>query len=220
MYVPYIESTGILDYIYTPPLVPMTLNDWPTLAEMILKTERVVMFLDYSANQTQYPWLLDEFSQMWETPFDPTNTSFPCHVDRPPNLADADAEDRLYLMNHNLNYELSILGASVLVPARTELSVTNNVTGVGSLGAATEGCVGDWNRPPKFLNVDYYNIGGYAGSVFEVAAKYNNVTYTRSCCGTATSAASRLALVGSSDSTVFWLVGLAIGYQILQSVWV
>lgn len=38
--------------------------------------------------------------------------------------------------------------------------------------------------------MDYYNIGN--GSVFEVAAKYNNVTYNRKCCGMETSAASSI----------------------------
>jgi hypothetical protein len=41
-----------------------------------------------------------------------------------------------------------------------------------------------WNAPPNFLLVDYYNYGDpKPGSVFEVAALYNNVTYTRACCG-------------------------------------
>ncbi len=39
----------------------------------------------------------------------------------------------------------------------------------------------DWGRPPNFLLVDYYNVDG--GSVFEVAARFNNVTYNRPCCG-------------------------------------
>ena len=40
----------------------------------------------------------------------------------------------------------------------------------------------DWGRAPNFLLVDYYNNG--SGSVFEVAARYNKVTYNRPCCGT------------------------------------
>ena len=40
-----------------------------------------------------------------------------------------------------------------------------------------------WTRPPNFLLVDYYNDGSYPGSVFEVAAQQNNVTYSRPCCG-------------------------------------
>ncbi|KAI1850669.1 hypothetical protein JX265_004380 [Neoarthrinium moseri] len=207
LYVPYIESTGILDYVYTPPLVPMTLNDWPTLAEMILSGKRVVMFLDYMANQTEYPWLLDEFSQMWETPFDPIDNNFPCTVQRPPDLSDDDAKNRLYLTNHNLNVELSLLGTSMLVPARGELNVTNAVNGTGSLGLAGENCLKTWGRAPNFLNVDYYSVGSYPGSVFEAAANLNNVTYSRSCCGT-TSAAAKYDFSGLR-SFAFGLAGLA-----------
>lgn len=41
----------------------------------------------------------------------------------------------------------------------------------------------NWGRPPNFLLVDYYNYGNFPGSVFEVAAIHNNVTYNRRCCG-------------------------------------
>jgi hypothetical protein len=187
MYAPYIEQSGILRYVYKPSVVPMTLNDWPTLNDMILKGQRVVMFIDYMAEPESYPWLLDEFSQMWETPFDPVNQSFPCTVQRPPDLAPEAAKDRLYLLNHNLNLELSLLGVSMLVPARAELNLTNNITGFGSLGVGANNCRNDWGRAPNFLNVDYYNFGGSPGSVFEVAAQMNNVTYNQTCCGQATS---------------------------------
>ncbi|KAI0202008.1 PLC-like phosphodiesterase [Astrocystis sublimbata] len=183
LYVPHIEKSGITKYVYTPPYQPMNLTSWPTLTEMILGGERVVMFMDYMANQTAYPWLLDQFSQVWESPFDPVNKSFPCDVQRPPGLSARDANNRLSLINHNLNIELSALGNALLVPARTELNITNNATGVGSLGLSAEKCLAQWGRPPNFLNVDYYNAGGSPGSVFEVAAKMNNVTYTRPCCG-------------------------------------
>ncbi|KAI0858669.1 PLC-like phosphodiesterase [Xylaria cubensis] len=183
LYVPYIEQSGITKYVYTPPYVPMNLTSWPTLTEMILGGQRVVMFMDYMANQTEYPWLLDEFSQVWETPFDPVDNSFPCDVQRPPNLAVPDAKNRLSLINHNLNIQLSALGTDLLVPARTELNVTNNATGAGSLGLAADNCLAQWDRAPNFLNVDYYNYGGFPGSVFEVAARMNNVTYNRPCCG-------------------------------------
>lgn len=38
-----------------------------------------------------------------------------------------------------------------------------------------------WKRYPNFLLVDFYESGN--GSVFEVAAKANNVTYNWDCCG-------------------------------------
>lgn len=38
-----------------------------------------------------------------------------------------------------------------------------------------------WGRYPNNLLVDFYEAGN--GSVFEVAAKANNVTYLGGCCG-------------------------------------
>ncbi|KAK1700381.1 PLC-like phosphodiesterase [Colletotrichum godetiae] len=188
LYAPFIESTGILQYAYQPPYLPMRLEDWPTLSQMILGGKRVVMFMDYMADQQKFPWLLDEFSQMWESPFDPMDRTFPCTVQRPPDLSQEAARDRLYLMNHNLNAEYNIFGASILVPAVSLLNSTNNATGNGSLGGAAQNCTRDWGFPPKILNVDYYNYGDPEGSVFQVQAKMNNVTYTRECCGKVTGA--------------------------------
>ncbi|TAQ91408.1 hypothetical protein B7494_g256 [Chlorociboria aeruginascens] len=188
-YVPFLEATGLVHFAYIPPVIPMSREDWPTLASMILSGKRVVFFMDYDANQTAVPYILDEFTQVFETPFDPTDRSFPCDAQRPPDLSTADAQSRLYLTNHNLNYDIDILGASLDVPNIPLLNITNNVSGYGSLGAGTETCVQDWGYPPKFLNVDYYNVGN--GSVFEVAARWNNVTYNRTCCGVATSGAPR-----------------------------
>ncbi len=167
------------------------------------------MFMDYMANQTEYPWLLDEFSQMWETPFDPVDNSFPCDVSRPPDISVADAKNRLSLINHNLNTQLSILGVDLLVPARTELNITNNATGTGSLGLGANNCLAQWGRPPNFLNVDYYNYGGFPGSVFEVAAQMNNVTYDRKCCGVATSGGIR-GVSSLKPGVIYPLVALAL----------
>lgn len=50
----------------------------------------------------------------------------------------------------------------------------------------------DWGRAPNFLLVDFYNEGPINGSVFEVAARANNVTYDRECCGKASSLANAL----------------------------
>lgn len=184
-YEPYIRKSGILKYVYEAPYLPMALEDWPTLENMIIRGKRVVMFMDYNADQEKYPWLLDEFSQMWETPFDPLDRDFPCTVQRPPDLSDKDARNRLYLMNHNLNAEFNIFSIQLLVPAVSLLNDTNAVDGYGSLGLAANNCRSDWGRPPKVLNVDYYNYGNFPGSVFQVAAHVNNVSYDRDqCCGT------------------------------------
>ncbi|CRK46923.1 hypothetical protein BN1723_001198 [Verticillium longisporum] len=189
MYVPWIESTGILNYVYRPSVRPMVLDDWPTLGSMILKGQRVVMFMDYEADPENFPWLLDEFSQMWETPFNPVDREFPCTVQRPPDMEDDKARDRLYLLNHNLNLNYPLFGSDILVPAVVLLNETNAVEGYGSLGVSTQGCVEDWGRAPNILNVDFYDVGN--GSVFEVAAQFNNVTYNRECCGRAPNGSAR-----------------------------
>jgi len=62
-------------------------------------------------------------------------------------------------------------------------------------------------RPPNFLLVDYYNIGSFNGSVFEVAARANNVTYNRKCCGTESLAAT---LVKPTTAYLGLIVAVAI----------
>lgn len=135
-----IESSGLIDYVYTPPRIPMGVNDWPTLSSMILSGKRVVVFLDYQANQTEVPYVIDEFGNMFETPFSPTDRNFPCTVQRPPNLPADQAEDRLYMANHNLNLEVSFAGINLLIPNSALLDETNGVSGYGSLGWMAENC--------------------------------------------------------------------------------
>ena len=141
-----LEASGLSKYAYVPPQIPMTLSSWPTLSNMILMGKRVIIFMDYNANQTEVPYILDEFSQMWETPFSPTNRSFPCTEQRPPGLSTDDAQQRMYMANHNLNTEIALAGSSLLVPTTTLINETNAVNGTGSLGLMANTCVGE--SPP------------------------------------------------------------------------
>jgi hypothetical protein len=202
-------NSGLLKYVYTTPEIPMPLEAWPTLSEMILTSQRAVVMLDYQANQTAIPWLLDEFSQMWETPFSPTERSFPCTAQRPPNRPNSVREDRMYMANHNLNVEVDLAGISLDVPAYTLLNETNAVTGYGSLGVTLGNCTTEWNRPPNYLLVDYYNRGSFAGSVFQVAATANNVTYDRSnCCGKSGSSSAGVRVTEMNSVVVLLLAGV------------
>lgn len=179
-----VRSSGIIKYAYTAPTVPMSLDDWPTLGEMILTQQRAVLMVDYGGNQQEVPWLLEEWSQMWETPFSPTNRDFPCTQQRPDGQTKEVSRQRMYMANHNLNVEVAIGGISLDIPAYNILNETNADKGYGSAGAMAGNCTEDWNRPPNFILVDYYNLGNFNGSVFQVAATANNVTYDRSsCCG-------------------------------------
>jgi hypothetical protein len=224
-----IQNSGLGKYVYTPPKIPMAIGDWPTLGQLILSGKRLIIFMDYAANQKTVPYILDEFSQMWETPFSPTDAAFPCTTQRPPGLNRNQSLERMYMANHNLNLEVSVLGLSLLVPNTAVLNQTNAVSGTSSLGAMADECQskstviistqrittnslpGDWGRAPNFLLVDYYNYGNVPGSVFQVAAAHNNVTYTEKCCGVAgTSAASERVLNSVHVFASFLVVGLAI----------
>jgi hypothetical protein len=139
-----LQQSDLADYLYEPPYIPMRLDQWPTLSEMILSQKRVVVFMDYNADQVKYPYILDEFTHMWETPFSPTDRAFPCITQRPPNLDQKVARnDLMYLANHNLNTNVALFGQSILIPNSAELNVTNAaVVEYGSLGAAEENCTG------------------------------------------------------------------------------
>ncbi|KAJ4294399.1 hypothetical protein N0V90_008089 [Kalmusia sp. IMI 367209] len=179
-----IEASGLLQYIYHPPKTAMTLDDWPTLGELIISGKRVITFIDYGPNTTEVPYLLWEFYNMWETPFSPTSENFTCEIQRPDGLSENKSYEMMYMANHNLNVQVSIAGADLLIPNTADLNETNGVNGSGSLGEMADKCAGIWDRPPNFLLVDYYNRGSpMSGSVFEVAARANNVTYSRECCG-------------------------------------
>lgn len=139
-----IENSGLARYAYIPSQIPLGVKDWPTLSELILTGKRAVIFMDYKANQKAVPYILDEFSQMWETPFSPTDRSFPCTVQRPPGINATQAADRLYMANHNLNIKVTLAGNSILVPNTVLLNETNNVTGFGSLGLMADNCAGNF----------------------------------------------------------------------------
>lgn len=57
-------------YAYTPSSVPIAKADWPTLQTLIDAGTRVVNFLAQNADVSTAPYLIDEFTNVWETPYD------------------------------------------------------------------------------------------------------------------------------------------------------
>jgi hypothetical protein len=143
-------SAGISDLAYVPPFsnTPSDTFDWPTLGSMIQSGKRVVIFLDSYANQTKVPFILDEFTYMWETPFDQTNQSFPCNVDRPSWLVGDTPTGHLAVINHFLDTELP---GDIDIPDTAELTVTNGISGFGSLGLMVQQCAAIYGRYPNFV---------------------------------------------------------------------
>ena len=118
---------------------------------MISSGKRVVIFLDSGANQN-VNFILDEFTYMWETPFDQTDSSFPCTVDRPASLQGQIPNGRLSVINHFLDIKLPIV--DILIPDKGALEQTNGASGPGSLGLQAQQCAAIYDRFPNFLLVD------------------------------------------------------------------
>lgn len=137
-----VRSSGLIDYIYQPPNTAMTIDDWPTLGEMILSQKRVVTFIDYGFDTINVPYMLWQYYNVWETPFSPTDIDFPCTIGRPEGISDEQAKKMMYVANHNLNAEIAIGGTSLLVPNLAQINQTNAVSGRGSLGLMAMECAG------------------------------------------------------------------------------
>ncbi|BGP39161.1 hypothetical protein JCM10449v2_003099 [Rhodotorula kratochvilovae] len=188
-------DSGLASYVYTPSSTPVAYDAWPTYQELISAGTRVVSFLAQNADTSSVPYLLDEFTNVWETPYDQTDNAFPCTVDR----VTGSAEGKMYLMNHFLDVNTTILGQTFAVPAEAELEQTNAVSGTGSLGAQASECLAQHGYYPTFTLVDYYDVGD--GSVFEYAAQLNGVTYTPVEIGNGTSSSSSGSSSGGSGSS-------------------
>jgi len=162
-----------MDAVSFSPANPVTVpSAWPTLSDIIAGGKTAITFLDNGADSTQATYLLDEFSQIWETAFDVTDQTFDCNVNRT-----GTATGKMYLINHYLDTLGTIVGGiTSLEPDKAELLTTNAVSGFGSLGLQADNCGAMYGSYPNFLLVDFYDYGN--GSVFEVAATLNGVSYT------------------------------------------
>ena len=89
-----------------------------------------------------------EFSNIWETAFDVTDTTFDCNVNRTAQGADPDTQ--MFLINHFLDQVIF----GIPTPDVQDANTTNAVSGVGSLGQQVSTCVQDHGRNPNFMLVD------------------------------------------------------------------
>lgn len=156
---------GLSDYTYVPPKVPMTRSDWPTLGEMISANKRLVFFMDYQANQSRVPYILDEFSQVYENPYDQVTLPFNCSRDR------GRQNNTLYLHNHTK--DVARLG--VTIPDTDMLSVVNSALGEYGIVDTVQRCQRE-NDGVKatFVLVDFYDQPQKQG-VFDAARVLNGL---------------------------------------------
>jgi hypothetical protein len=166
------RAVGLDTVSYRPTAAVTTVSDWPTLGSMIDSGQRLVTFLDFGADFTSVPYIIDgthvspglvifinfnntfaEFTNIWETVFDATDTTFDCLVNR----SNGDSSTEMFLINHFL--DTIVLGEPT--PDIASLNKTNAVSGAGSLGTQVNTCITTQGRPPNFLLVDVGHIYSY-----------------------------------------------------------
>ncbi|KAF8323110.1 PLC-like phosphodiesterase [Clavulina sp. PMI_390] len=192
------KSVGLDTLSYSPSSSSLASSAWPTLGSMIDAGTRLVTFMDFKADFTTVPYIIDEFTNVWETAFDVTDQTFDCNINRT-----GTADSKMYLINHFLDKDETLLGTTFPVPDKSNLTTTNAVSGYGSLGLQAQTCGAQWGKYPSFLLVDFYDYGG--GSVFQVGASLNGVTYSGTSISPPITASTTTMAGGASSPTVSYL---------------
>ena len=69
------QTAGLVSKMYSPPSATLSITQWPTLGSLVDAGTTVVAFMDQKADFTSVPWLIDEFSNMWEDPYSESGCS-------------------------------------------------------------------------------------------------------------------------------------------------
>ncbi|CAG8634578.1 6448_t:CDS:2 [Acaulospora morrowiae] len=161
------DTAGLTSYAY----IPSSPTEWPTLSSLIQSNTRVINFIDTGANNATVPWLLSEYTYVFETPFENYDlNAWQCTVDRP---KDRNPPPPMYLINHFLYQTLPFGNVTVEIPKTDTANVTNGL----NLELHVQNCTKIFGKAPNFLAVDAYDQGSDGKNVFVIAAEMNNVTY-------------------------------------------
>ncbi|KAF2748176.1 hypothetical protein M011DRAFT_401204 [Sporormia fimetaria CBS 119925] len=212
----HFSLSGISPYAYIPPsTTPPT--SWPTLQTLITANTRLLAFSTNITPDPTTPYLMDEFTFIFENDFENTSpTSYTCTPHRPTSLrnvapADALASNRMFLMNHFL-YDEQLFG--IQSPDVDYVNVTNAALGEGSLGTQLEECTTAYaGQPPTFVLVDFFNVGPAIASVDRVNGVSEPVGrrfVTDRVVDESTSKGVRVAGRGSGVAVVVAVVGLVV----------
>ncbi|KAK3340904.1 PLC-like phosphodiesterase [Neurospora tetraspora] len=176
-YAAVFEGSGISIYGYQPSDGSTASTTWPTLGNMITSNKRLVTFIasiDYSPT---YPYLLNEFDHVFETPYNVLSLSgFNCTLDRPSgqgSAGNAISAGMMPLMNH---FADSLIMQGVQIPDETDIDITNSAdtTTTGNLGLHADTCVKQWGTKPVFILVDFFDHG----PAIDTADRLNGITAT------------------------------------------
>lgn len=135
---------------------------------MISSGKRTVIAMDYEANETKLPWLLDEFAYMWENPYDQLSYPFNCSLDR-----GSKPQDKLYFMNHVKDVQ----NFGISTPDKANLNITNAQDGPNGVVETVDRCTKERAERPTYVLVDFFDVPATAG-VLAAMDQLNNVSIT------------------------------------------
>ena len=145
-----IRESGLLPYVYA----PSTDQEWPTLGQMVDSGQRLVVLMERRGGGTAYPWLLDGFHWIQDTPFlFRSPEQFSCR----PNRGTDDGS--LFLLNHWITDKSREVSNAARVNARSVLL------------ARARQCEQERGMIPNFIAVDFYD----RGDLFAVVDTLNGV---------------------------------------------
>lgn len=166
------QTAGLDKKSYVPKAASNTISDWPTLGNLIDAGTNLVTFLNYNADFTAVPYLIDEFTNMWEDAYNVVDQTWGCAVNRSSNTGPS-PNQKMYMINHFLDKTWNILGNVAFIPDKDKLNETNAASGPGSIGFHVDNCVLLYQRNPNIILLDYYDSNGNAP--FVAAAQLNGV---------------------------------------------
>jgi hypothetical protein len=138
------RKAGLLPYVYT----PLADRAWPTLGQMIESGQRLVVMMENRSGGKRYPWLLDAFHWVQDTPYDfPRASDFSCARNRGP------ADASVFLLNH------------WITDKKREVSNATEVNARDILLPRAEQCEAERGLRPTFIAVDFYDRGDLFGVV-------------------------------------------------------
>lgn len=162
------EAAAIKPYAYSPESATAVPYSWPTLNELIGSGTRLLTFVADISPSATAPYLMNEFTFIFENPFSVLSPSnFSCTPERPAlvqgQTSAAVQSGRLPLMNHFLNIEQAF---GIQVPDIDNITVTNAASGpIGNLGDAATACTAAYGRAPSFVMVDFFEHGSAIATV-------------------------------------------------------
>ncbi|RDW65549.1 hypothetical protein BP5796_10241 [Coleophoma crateriformis] len=170
------SSSGISKYGYTPSSTS-AMSTWPTLQTLIDADTRLITFIASITYSSTYPYLLPEFTYVFETAYGVSSLSgFNCTLDRPSTVSSATSgisSGYMGLINHFADTAEAL---GITIPDVNDIATTNspetNVT--GSLGTHGALCDSEWGEKPTFILVDFWNVG----PAITAADNLNGITAT------------------------------------------